>query len=297
MTRTAPALVALLSLATAGCSIDVRGEEIVVREERRFPVEGNLQLALTTFDGSLEVASWPREEVLVEIERRAATGAEAEALAVRTAAEGNRLTVEVPPPPGYDERRITFGSRQTPSVNLRITAPRNLTLEARTGDGAIAARDVAGSIALRSGDGAIRTERVTGMLLVDTDDGAVVVQDLQGSLDLHTADGAVDVSGTLDAVRIETADGAVRLDARQGSTVSSEWTVRTGDGAISLRLPRELNADVDAYSGDGRISIAGTASATPSRDDDRPAQVRTSIGRGGPPIRVHTGDGAITVTR
>lgn len=297
MRQPAPAIVVLLSLATAGCSIDVRGDAIVVREERRFPAEGDLQLSLTTFDGSVEVVSWPREEVLVEIERRAATGAEAEALEVRTTAEGSRLTVDVPPPAGYEERRFTIGSRQNPQVNLRISAPRNVTLEARTGDGAVVASDIAGRISLRSADGAIRTERVSGMLFVDTADGAIVIRDQQGSIDLHTGDGAVDVSGTLDAVRVETADGAVRIEARQGSTISPEWTVRTGDGAISLRLPPELDADVDAYSGDGRISIAGAATAAPSRDDNRPAQVRASIGRGGPVIRLRTEDGAITVTR
>lgn len=297
MTRTSLVIVAGLAVTAAACSIDVRGEEIVVRETRRFPVQGDLELAVTTFDGAVEIASWSRPEVLVEIERRAATGAEAESLQVNTTAEGSRLLVDAPAPPGTDDRTIRLGSRQSPSVSLRVTAPAGVTFDARTRDGAIVARDVAGRVSLRSGDGAIRAERIAGALLVDTMDGAVVVRDHRGSLDVRTGDGAVDVSGTLDAVRIDTADGAVRLDVREGSAVTSEWTVQTGDGTIAVRVPRELNADVDAYSGDGRIAITGIATATPSRDDDRPAQVRTSLGRGGSVVRLRTEDGAITVSR
>ena len=89
------ALVVGLAAVPAGCSIDVRGDEIVVREERRFTVAGDLELALTTFDGAIEVRSWDRPEVLVEIERRAASGAEAQALEVRTSQEGNRLIVDM----------------------------------------------------------------------------------------------------------------------------------------------------------------------------------------------------------
>jgi hypothetical protein len=290
--------VILGSLAATGCSIDVRGDEIVVREERRFPVQGELDLALTTFDGSLEVQSWSRPEVLVEIERRASTGAAAEALVVQTRAEGNRLIVEAPAPRGSDERTLTLGARQTPSVRLRVTVPQQrVTLDARTGDGAVAARDLSGSVSLRSNDGAVRTDRIAGTLLVDTADGAVVVRDLRGSLDLHTGDGAVDVSGTLEGVRIDTGDGAVRIDAHAGSVVTSDWSVQSGDGAIALRMPREVDADVDAYSGDGRITISDVATASRSNDDDRPAQVRTSLGRGGRVISLRTSDGSISVTR
>lgn len=296
MTRTSPAFLFLLAVPAAACSIDLRGDAIVVREERRFPAPEEVEIALTTFDGSLEVRSWDRPEVLVEVERRAPTGAEAESLEVRMAQEGARLSIDAPAPQGRDEARIRVGMGQSPTVNFRVTGPARMTLDARTNDGSIAVRDLTGRITLRSGDGSVRTDGLRGPLLVDTADGAVVVRDIRGSLDLHTGDGAVDVSGTLDRLRIDTGDGAVRLDAQAGSRIESEWTVQSGDGEIVVRVPRDFDAQVDASSGDGRIVIDGIATATPSNDAPV-AQVRTSIGRGGQVLRLRTGDGSITVSR
>jgi outer membrane lipopolysaccharide assembly protein LptE/RlpB len=46
------ALIALAALGTTACSIDVRGDDTVVREEKRFTVTGAPDLQLRTFDGS-----------------------------------------------------------------------------------------------------------------------------------------------------------------------------------------------------------------------------------------------------
>ena len=291
-------LIAVAAVAAGACSIDVRGDEVVVREERRFAVGSDLELAVSTFDGSLEILSWDRPEVLVEIERRGASGADAQALDVRTEQQGNRLVVDAPTPPRIDrDSVIQLGGFRSPSVNFRVTAPARLTLDARTGDGAVAARDLGGRITLRTADGAVNTDRLSGAVLVDSGDGAVIVRDARGTLDLHTGDGAVNVSGRLEALRIVTGDGAVRVDAEDGSTMTSEWTVESGDGAITVRLPAALEAEIDAHSGDGRIRVEGLATATPSRDDDRPTQLRTTLGKGGQLLRLRTGDGPITIDR
>ncbi len=298
MGRTLAAAVVVLAAALpAACSIDVRGEEIVLREERRFTVGPELEMALATFDGALEIRSWDRPEVLVEIERRAASGADAQALEVRTTQEGNRLTIDVPDPRRNGDGLVHIGSGQSPSVNLRVTAPARLALEARSGDGPIAARDLFGRITLRTDDGAISTDHLGGTLTVDTRDGPVVARDVQGHLELHTGDGAVEVSGALESLRITTGDGPVRLDAHQGSAMQNDWSIQTGDGAISVRLPGTFDAELDARSSDGRITVSGIGSATPSDDDDRPAQLRTRLGNGGSTLRISTGDGPITVNR
>src|SRR5688572_1514215 len=119
------ALIVVAAAASAACSIDVRGEEIVAREEKRFTVQGPLEVALRTFDGAIEVRSWDRNEVLVEIERRAATPAEAQVLEVRTVQEGGRLTIEAPNTQrNRGEGIIHLGSWRSPSVSFVVTMPR-----------------------------------------------------------------------------------------------------------------------------------------------------------------------------
>ena len=291
-----PALIVVaVSTSTAACSIDIRGDAIVVREERRFPVAGDLELNLNTFDGAIEIQSWDRPEVLVEIERRAASAAEAEQLDVQSSHEGKRLSIVANSPRQREDGVVRVG--QTPSVSLRVTAPARLMLEARSGDGPLAARQLAGRITLRTGDGPVNIDRLAGEVLIDTSDGPVVVREARGSLDLHTGDGAVDVSGRLDTIRVVTGDGPIRFEALDGSAMKSDWTLESGDGQINVRLPDVFDAEIDAHSGDGRITISGVGNATPSEDGDRPAVIRTRLGKGGATIRLRTGDGPIVVNR
>ena len=63
--------VALLStlLASGACSINVDNQGHIVRDEKRYVVEGIADLNLTTFDGAIEVRGWDRDEVTIEIEK------------------------------------------------------------------------------------------------------------------------------------------------------------------------------------------------------------------------------------
>jgi Putative adhesin len=280
----------------AACSIDVRGDDTVIREEKRFTVSGQPELQLRTFDGSIRLKSWDRNEILVEIERRGPDAETARRLTVDTSQQGNRVVVEVPEPrEGRD--RIHFGSWQSPSVSLVVTAPRRMTLDARTGDGSIAADDLAGSIVLNTGDGSIRVRRVEGGLRARTGDGSISISDVNGQLEAESGDGSIDVGGRLEAVNVRSGDGSVRVDADQGSVVKSDWNITTGDGSISVHLPGNIDAELDAHSNDGRVRADDFNGLTRSDRDDDSGSVRGRLGRGGRSLRVRSGDGSITISR
>jgi hypothetical protein len=289
--------VSVLAFGAAGCSIDVRGEGIVTREEKRFVVTGEPNLDLRTFDGSIQMKSWDRNEVLVQIERRGPDQQAAEALVVTTSQDGNRIVVDAPAP--RDRRDgIHFGSWQSPSVNLIVTTPRKLTAEARTGDGSISAEDLAGTVALNSGDGSIQARGVEGSLRARTGDGSIAVTDAAGRVEVDSGDGSIQLSGRLDALDVRTGDGSVNVDAFEGSALKSDWSVNTGDGSITLRLPRILDADIDAHTGDGGVHVRGIDGVVEKNenDDDR-GSLRVPIGKGGRTLRLRSGDGSITISR
>jgi DUF4097 and DUF4098 domain-containing protein YvlB len=287
--------VTVLALGSAACSIDVRGEGIVTREEKRFTVNGQPDLNLRTFDGSVQMKSWDRNEVLVEIERRAQDTPSAEALVVNATQEGNRIVIDAPAP--RERERIHFGSWQGPSVSLIVTAPKKLTAEIRTGDGSISAEDFAGVMALNSGDGSIRARRIDGNLRARTGDGSIAVTDGAGRVEADSGDGSIELAGRFEALDVRTGDGAVRLDVFDGSVLKTDWSVTTGDGSITLRLPSNLDAEIDAHTGDGGIHANGIAARVEKSDDDDQDSLRTQIGKGGRSLRLRSGDGSINISR
>ena len=75
MTRTLPfvarcAAVTAAAAALAACEVNLNTEGLTAKEKRSFSVTGQPDLTLETFDGSIEIHSWDRNEVEVEIEKR-----------------------------------------------------------------------------------------------------------------------------------------------------------------------------------------------------------------------------------
>ncbi len=95
------------------------------RDEKRFTVEGTPDVVLTTFDGSIEVQSWDRPEVMVVIEKHALDTAAAASMEVQSSQDGNRVTVAVKP--GRAHAWSWFGpssARLIVSVPARRERPR-----------------------------------------------------------------------------------------------------------------------------------------------------------------------------
>ena len=81
-----------------GCVVGVDSQAQIVREEKRFSVDGAPDLRLTTFDGAIEVRGTDSPQVLVEIEKRGPTREAVDELRVEATQEGRRIDVEVKRP-------------------------------------------------------------------------------------------------------------------------------------------------------------------------------------------------------
>ena len=56
-----------------GCTVTLDSSRRSARDEKRFTVTGTPTVHLTTFDGAIEIQSWDKPDVLVEVEKRGAT--------------------------------------------------------------------------------------------------------------------------------------------------------------------------------------------------------------------------------
>jgi hypothetical protein len=85
--------------------------------------------------------------------------------------------------------------------------------------------------------------------------------------------------------------------AQPGTAMTEDWEITTGDGGVSLYLPSDFGAELDAHTGDGTIrNDLALESGAPESGDRGEASRRTVKGRlgaGGRQLRIRTGDGSI----
>jgi hypothetical protein len=272
-----PALLAAL-LAAPGC-VDIVGADLnkyVERDERHFAVAGKPDVALATFDGSIEIRPWDKPDVQVVIEKRGRDKEDVAAIEVHAEQSGNHIEISVTEPKrdrgGFN---IHFNNR---SAKLIVSVPASSDVAAKSGDGSIDIERVAGHVQLRSGDGSIRGRM------------------LGGDVDADTGDGSIKLDGKLTSVRVRTGDGSVTIHADPGSSPGADWDIVTGDGSVTLEVPDGFGAELDAHTGDGGIHMRDVTLSNVTGKIGKNS-LRGRLGAGGRAVRVRTGDGSITLTR
>ena len=286
---------AALAVLSAGCVVSVDREGYIQRIEKRFTVgAAPADVRLDTFDGAVEVRSWDRPEVLIQIDERGQDKAAIDRIEVVAQQTGNTIEVAIRHP-----GRTTFvgvGFFVSTSAKLIASVPRNTNLNIRSGDGSVMVERVTGTLDILTQDGSIRATETGGELVAETHDGSIQIDDVTGRVEARTGDGSVRLSGTPGAVRVRSGDGSVVLRIRRGAVMTGDWVVDTGDGSVSVELPEGFAALIEADPGsDGRVrsdlKLDNVAGGT------RDSRAMTGVlGRGGRSLTIRTGDGTIRLT-
>lgn len=286
--RLLPLFVAAWVGAACDVTVGLQGR-MVEREKKDFQVSGVPDLTLVTFDGSVEIRAWDRPQVSLEVEKRASSKEALGRIQVNASQSGNRIDVEV----RYaDQERRHFGFSGNRSAQLIVSVPRQVNIEARTGDGSVSIERVSGRLRLETGDGGIKVTEVNGDLRAHTGDGSMALDRIDGRVDAETGDGTISVSGRLEAVRLQSGDGSVRLRADTGSRMADNWEIHTGDGSVGVELPSSFDAEIDAHADDGSVSVHELE----VKGDITKNSVRGQLGGGGRTMRVTSGGGSITIS-
>jgi DUF4097 and DUF4098 domain-containing protein YvlB len=290
----------LAAVVFSGCEVNLNSEGIVTRDTKKFTVTTNPQIELDTFEGAIEVHSWDRDEVEVEIEKRAMEQRLVDDMKVTAEQDGNRVVVKVGPPARGDSfDGVQIGVHFSPSARLRVVLPRNSQLTASSGDGSITIEDVNGKITLRTNDGSVRGSMLRGELMVRSGDGSIRLERVEGSLDVETDDGSITLEAKPTALRARTTDGAIRLEVQPDAKATGDWDLQTADGSVVLTLPAEFDGVIDAETRDGVVRANHPSLRSESRDgeerEERRRTLRATLGAGGHTVRVRTSDGTIRI--
>ncbi|GAA2249882.1 DUF4097 family beta strand repeat-containing protein [Actinomadura luteofluorescens] len=304
-TLTATAAAAVTAAALAGCgNVSVGRHE----QDRSYSAPaGTAALRIAAHGGRVEITA--SDSPGIRITERLRWSNEKNRPKARHVSEGSTLALS------SSCGRNVMGFA-TCGVSYRVQVPRGTPVQVDSGDGAIEASGLAGTVRLRSGSGAIRATDLRGATVsISAGDGSVRVTGRAATADLHAgtgsvtaenltadrlkvraSDGRVEVSGRVAAADLGTGTGSISLDG----LAADRLTVRTDDGGITMRLDSPP-ANVRATAGTGSIrlrlpageSYAITLSAQGGKRID-PAVHQDS--RSARRVDLRTRDGDITVT-
>jgi DUF4097 and DUF4098 domain-containing protein YvlB len=263
----------------------VRAEEWT----KKYNVSGAPEVRVETNDGNVRIDTWDAKEIEARVETLGWRISENEVRVIERQA-GDRVELEVRVPRRWYWSR--GGERHWVKIELKI--PRQANLSVRTGDGNVALQPLTGNVAIGTGDGDITLSGVKGEVRLATQDGRIEATSVDGRVQASSGDGNIRIEGRFELLDLHTGDGNIEAHALAGSRLAASWAVRTGDGNIVLRLPQDIQAELDLHTRDGRISLDFPVAVYGTLSQHT---IRGKINGGGAMLTITTGDGSIRLER
>jgi hypothetical protein len=273
---------------------------------KSYTVSGRAQVRVDTNDGSVSIQTGDSKQVEFRVDYEGFELNKNLHIDSRQDGDSVQINARVSGHWGF-----SWGGRGR-GVRVEVRMPRDADLQVDTGDGSVNTQSLRGRLKIHTGDGSVRAEAVTGDVDIDTGDGSITLDGAKGNIRLRTGDGHIDarnldgrvdatsgdghikLDGRLDALNIKTGDGGIDARLQPGSKIASSWSIRTGDGSVDIVLPADLQANIDASTNDGHISlgIPVTVEGTFSN-----SQIHGKMNGGGQSLTIHTGDGSIRLSK
>jgi Putative adhesin len=277
------AVVVAGTVMLAGAALG-RADEVA----KTYPVSGHAKVRIETDDGAVLVSTGDIQQVEIRV---VYSGYKLDK-DLRVSTEQNGDTVEV-----SAKTSGTWGWRRGVNhTNLRVEVhmPKDADLYAHTGDGSVEADSVNGNVDVTTGDGHITVQGAKGNIHFHSGDGHIEAHGLDGSVDASSGDGHINLEGRFDSLRIKTGDGSVTARAAAGSKMVSAWDIHTGDGSVDLAIPGDLQANIDASTHEGHISLGLPVTVEGSFSSSK---ISGKLNGGGQTLTIRTGDGSIHLNK
>lgn len=270
-------------LLAAGCVVPGTGGGSEVRDvfTQTVSAVGVEALDLQTVDGACEVRQWTDPQISIQATKRSRYGqAELDRVSI-SVTEGRTLAVRTVPPQPL--ARV--------SVDYVVLVPASVgAVQIQTSNGAVLVDGVSARVSAQTSNGAVRVLDAGGDVAVQTSNGPVEVRGANGSVTARTSNGAVTVENASGIGDLETSNGRMTAEVR---STRGDVALRTSNGNVDLTLAAGLNAEIDAETSSGRISLPDGLLQVEERSDTR---LRARAGTGGDTITVRTSNGDIGIT-
>ena len=275
------------ALAVAGFSLAVQNTS-AEEWNKSYTVAGRAHVRVDTNDGAVRISTGDTKQVELRVIYE---GYKLDKnLTIVSRQEGDQVEVSARAHGGIG---FSWGINHR-TLRVEVHMPREADLNVETGDGSVEAQAITGSLDIHTGDGHIRVDGAHGDIRLRTGDGSIEGRDLDGKVDADTGDGHVTLEGRFDALNIKTGDGSVTARVGAGSKLATGWKIHTGDGSVDVSLPGDLQANIDASTNDGRISLGIPVTVEGTFSNSR---ISGKMNGGGQQLLIHTGDGSIHLSK
>jgi len=254
---------------------------------KNYTVSGRANVHVDTNDGSVRVTTGDTKQVELRVIYNGYTLDKN--LEIKSKQDGDRVELSA-----RETMHWNWGIHVNRGLRLEVRMPKDADLSVDSGDGSVEAQTITGNLDIHTGDGHIRVDGAKGQIKLRTGDGSIEGRDLDGKIEADSGDGHITLDGRFDTLNIRTGDGSINAHALPGSKVLSAWNIHTGDGSVDLTVPSDLNANIDASTNDGRISLGIPVTVEGQFSNSK---IHGKMNGGGEQLTIHTGDGSIRLNR
>ena len=243
----------------------------IERESKSFSVSGTPQINIENFEGSVKVSSWEKSEVTITAVKTAVDKQALGAIQFSAAQRGGGVTVETKFTKSLRVIRLggTHMHTRGAYVELEIIVPGNTNLRVTSGNGPLSVAGVSGEVNLRTEHGPIDVSNGRGRLSAFTNNGLVSIVNFEGEVDAS-----------------EMGRDGIVLEGR-----FAQLKALTGGGPISLALPADVDANIEANTRNVVNEGLNTTEEPTSTKEVR----RLKLGKGGPLFKLRTNSGTLTL--
>ena len=178
-------------------------------------------------------------------------------------------------------------------ASFTVEVPRGVVVRAGSGNGDVIVEGATADVNASSGNGDVRVGTGAAQVRASTGNGTVLVDGARGPVNASSGNGRVAVTTASGPVSASTGNGRIEV-AMSSLRGSGDMTFSSGNGSVTLTLPDDFSADVEASTGNG-----GIHTDFPLRVIGRMSSHHLSgtIGNGGRRLHISTGNGSITLRR
>ncbi|MCP3980894.1 MAG: DUF4097 domain-containing protein [bacterium] len=291
------------------------------RVEHEFDLGPGGEFILETDQGQVEVVGTSSSGARMVVVARGGEIEEKFDISIEESSSGVRVKVE-------RKGSLSKWFKWSAGSGLRfdIEVPSRTALDIDTSGGSIKVRSIDDKVRLDTSGGSITAQDVTGDVLADTSGGTIMIENIDGNVDADTSGGSIEIERIRGSVKADTSGGSIRLyDVREdiyadtsggsirirdaggrveagtsGGSISASFVagngaggeLSTSGGGITVSVDGSVSLDIDAVASGGSVksdvpvSVQGRISKT---------HLRGKMGGGGPPLRLRTSGGRITI--